>query len=125
MWSMTKYTKYVKPIRTKRNYQAALSVIQRFFNARKGIPEGTLHEVLSILVERYEQEHFPIPPPDPIEAIVFRMEQLGWTKKELTEILGGRSRVSEIFSRKRNLSLQMIKALHKRMGVPAESLIGN
>lgn len=119
-----KYTKYVKPIRTKKDHESTLLVIDKFFDAKKGTPEGTLLEVLSILVERYEQEHFPIAAPDPVEAIAFRMEQLGWTKKELVGILGSKSRVSEIFSRKRDLSLQMIRALHRRMGVPAESLIG-
>lgn len=120
-----KYTKYVKPIRTKKDHASALVVIDKFFDAKKGTPEGTLLEVLSILVERYEQEHFPIAAPDPVEAIAFRMEQLGWTKKELISILGSKSRVSEVFSRKRDLSLQMIRALHRRMGVPAESLIGS
>ena len=119
-----KYAKYVKAIRTRKDYEASLLVIDKFFNAKKGTQEGTLLEVLSVLVERYEQEHFPIEVPNPVEAIKFRMEQLGWTNKELIPILGSKSRVSEIFSRKRNLSLEMIRALHRQMGVPAESLIG-
>jgi HTH-type transcriptional regulator/antitoxin HigA len=120
-----KYTKYVKPIRTKKDYEATLLVIDGLFDAKKDSPKGTLLEVLSVLVERYEQEHFPIEAPNPVEAIKFRMEQLGWTSKELIPILGSKSRVSEIFSRKRNLSLEMIRALHRQMGVPAESLIGS
>jgi len=115
-----KYAKYVKAIRTRKDYEATLLVIDKFFDAKKGTPEGTLLEVLSLLVGRYEQEHFPIEAPNPVEAIKFRMEQLGWTKKDLRSILGSKSRVSEIFSRKRNLSLEMIRAVHRRMGVPAD-----
>jgi HTH-type transcriptional regulator/antitoxin HigA len=99
-------------------------VVERLFDAKPGTVEGRLVEILSLLIEKYEEDHFPIEAPTPIEAIKFRMEQMGWTNKDLAGILGGRNRVSEILNRKRDLSLRMIRMLNKKMGVPAESLIG-
>ncbi len=81
--------------------------------------------MLSILIEKYEEENYPIESPDPVEAIIFRMEQMGMTKKELAEVIGYKSRVSEIFSRKRKLTLKMIRNLHDKMKIPYESLIAN
>lgn len=121
---MKKYLKYLKPIRTRGEYKAALSILERLFDAKPDTIEGRFVEILAVLIEKYEEEYFPIAAPSPIEAIKFRMEQLGWTNKELAAILGGRNRVSEILNQKRDLSLHMIRMLHKEMGVPAESLIG-
>ena len=118
------YVKYLKPIRTKAGYRRALSIIEELLEARPGSEKEGILEVLSILVERYEETKFPIQAPTPLEAIKFRMEQLGWTTKDLAMMLGSRSRASEILNRKRDLSLSMIRTLHKKMGVPAESLIG-
>jgi HTH-type transcriptional regulator / antitoxin HigA len=119
-----KYLKYLKPIRTRGEYKAALSVLERLFDAKPDTIEGRFVEILALLIEKYEQSHFPIESPTPIEAIKFRMEQLGWSNKELAVLLGGRNRVSEVLSKKRDLSLNMIRVLYKKMGVPAESLIG-
>jgi HTH-type transcriptional regulator / antitoxin HigA len=119
-----KYLKYLKPIRTRGEYRAALSVLERLFDAKPDTVEGRFVEILAVLIEKYEESHFPIEAPTPIEAIKFRMEQLGWSNKELAVLLGGRNRVSEILSKKRDLSLNMIRVLYKKMGVPAESLIG-
>ncbi len=114
----------IKPIHTKKDYKEALALIERYFDAKSGTAEATIVEVLSVLVEKYEEEHFPIEAPDPIEAIKFRMEQLGLTRKEIADLLGGQNRVSEIFNGKRRLTISMIKRLHKDLGVPAESLLG-
>jgi HTH-type transcriptional regulator/antitoxin HigA len=119
-----KYLKYLKPIRTRDEYKAALSVLERLFDAKPDTVEGRFVEILAVLIEKYEESHFPIEAPTPIEAIKFRMEQLGWSNKELAVLLGGRNRVSEILNQKRDLSLHMIRVLYKKMGVPAESLIG-
>ena len=121
---MKKYLKYLKPIRTRDEYKAALSVLERLFDAKPDTVEGRFVEILAVLIEKYEESHFPIEAPTPIEAIKFRMEQLGWSNKELAVLLGGRNRVSEILNQKRDLSLNMIRVLYKKMGVPAESLIG-
>ena len=121
---MNKYLKYLKPIRTKNEYRVALSILDRLFDAKPDTVEGRLVEILSVLIEKYEEDRFPFEAPTPIEAIKFRMEQMGWTNKDLAGILGGRNRVSEILNQKRGLSLQMIRMLNKEMGVPAESLIG-
>ena len=121
---MKKYLKYLKPIRTRDEYKAALSVLERLFDAKPDTVEGRFVEILAVLIEKYEESHFPIEAPTPIEAIKFRMEQLGWSNKELAVLLGGRNRVSEVLNQKRDLSLHMIRVLYKKMGVPAESLIG-
>jgi HTH-type transcriptional regulator/antitoxin HigA len=121
---MKKYLRYLKPIRTKREYKAALSALERHLNAKPDTIEGRFIEILAMLVEKYEERNFPIEAPTPIEAIKFRMEQLGWTNRDLAGILGRRNRVSEILNQKRSLSLHMIRVLHREMGVPAESLIG-
>ena len=121
---MKKYLKYLKPIRTRDEYKAALSVLERLFDAKPDTVEGRFVEILAVLIEKYEESHFPIEAPTPIEAIKFRMEQLGWSNRELAVLLGGRNRVSEVLNQKRDLSLNMIRVLYKKMGVPAESLIG-
>ena len=113
----------IKPIKTKRDYQAALKRIEQLWGSKENTPQGDEFEVLFTLVESYEEMHYPVPPPDPIEAIKFRLEQGEIDEKELTKILGGRSRKSEILSGKRKLSLNMIRALHKKLNIPAASLI--
>jgi HTH-type transcriptional regulator/antitoxin HigA len=94
----------LKPIKTKKDYQKALDRLEMIFDAKKGTPEGDELEILGILIEQYEDEHFPIDLPDPIEAIKFRMEQLGYTQTDLAKVVGLKSRASEILSKKRKLS---------------------
>jgi HTH-type transcriptional regulator / antitoxin HigA len=113
----------LKPIKTKAAYKEALKEITALLDAPSGSPEADRLEVLSILVEAYEEEHHPIDPPDPIEAIRFRMEQQGLTRRDLEPFLGNRARVSEVLNRRRPLSVEMIRRLHKGLGIPAEILI--
>ncbi len=115
----------IRPIRTEEDYEAALARIEALWDAAPGSEEADELEVLATLVDVYEEEHEPIPPPDPVEAILFRLEQSGRTRKDLAEILGvGRGRVSEILNRRRGLSLSMIRKLARSMNIPAEVLIG-
>ena len=113
----------IKPIRTGADYERTLREIERLWGAREGTPAGDRLDVLATLVEAYEQKHFPIDPPDPIEAIRFRLEQQGLDSRALVGVIGGRSRVYEVMQRKRALSLEMIRRLHQRFGIPAEVLI--
>jgi len=113
----------VKPIRTSRDYESAMKAIERLWGARAGTPEGDRLDVLATLIDAYEAEQYPMDPPDPIEAIKFRMEQKGLTRKDLAKILGTRTRVSEVLNRRRNLSIGMIRQLHKKLGISAEVLI--
>lgn len=113
----------IKAIKTEEDYYQALKRLEQIFHAPIDSKEGDEAEVLSILIEKYEEENYPIDAPDPIEAILFRMEQMGMTKKELADVLGYKSRVSEIFSKKRKLTISMIRNLHKKMNIPYESLI--
>ena len=115
----------IKVLKTEDDYNQALKRLDEIFHAPIDSKEGDEAELLSILIEKYEDDHYPIEPPDPIEAIKFRMEQMGMTKKELAEIIGYKSRVSEIFSRKRKLTLKMIRNLHDQLKIPYESLIAN
>lgn len=113
----------IRPIKTKKDYEAALDRIDELWDAKANTPEGDELDILATLVEAYEINNFEILPPDPVEAIKFRMEQMGLKKSDLAPILGGRNRVSEILRRKRNLTVKMIKALHDKLNIPAESLI--
>ena len=113
----------IKPIKSEADYDAALAEIESLWGAPLGTADGDKLDVLATLVEAYERKHHPIYPPDPVEAIKFRMEQLGLTRKDLEPYLGPRSRVSEIFHHKRELSISMIRRLHKGLGIPLESLI--
>lgn len=113
----------IKPIKTKKDYNWALKRIEELWGAKENTPAGDEFEVLFTLVEAYEEKHYPIPPPHPIEAIRFRLEQKGVDEKELIKILGGRSRKSEILSGRRKLSLAMIRELHDKLNIPAETLI--
>ena len=113
----------IKPIKTKRDYKAALARIDKLMDAVPGTPEGEELDVLADLVVAYEHKHFPIDLPDPIAAIKFRMEQQGLTRKDLEPLIGSRGKVSEVLNGKRPLSLAMIRALHKNLGIPAEVLL--
>ena len=116
----------IKPIRTPDDHQAALAEIRRLWDiATPGTPEGDAFEVLATLVDAYEREHHPVPPPDPIEAIRFRMEQSGLDPKDLNTILEdkSRARASEILGRKRRLNLKMIRRLHAKLSIPLEVLV--
>jgi HTH-type transcriptional regulator/antitoxin HigA len=113
----------IKPVKTKEDYKAALKAIQKYWDAQPNTPDGDTLEILITLVEAYEEIHYHIDPPDPIAAIAFRMEQKGLRKVDLAHIMGGKNRVSEVLSRKKPLTLKMIKNLHKEMGIPYESLI--
>jgi len=118
-----KFEMEIKPIKTKKDYEKALKKIEELFNAKAYSHEGDLLEVLVTLVESYEQKHHSIAPPDPIEAIKFRMEQLGLKQSDLSEAMGGKNRVSEILNRKRDLTADMMRNLHKQFNIPAESLL--
>jgi len=113
----------IRPIRTKRDHEAALKEVERLWGAKAGTPEGDRLDVLATLIEAYEAEHYPMDPPDPIEAIKFRMEQQGLTRKDLEEIIGTRTRIAEVLNRKRGLSIAMIRRLHERLGISADVLI--
>jgi HTH-type transcriptional regulator/antitoxin HigA len=113
----------LKPIRTAADHRRALAELERLWGARSGTPEGDRLDVLATLIDAYETEHEPIDPPDPIEAIKFRMEQQGLTRKDLEPLIGSRARVAEVLNRKRNLSITMIRRLHERLGIAAEVLI--
>jgi HTH-type transcriptional regulator/antitoxin HigA len=113
----------LKPIRTEQNHEAALAEIGRLWGAGSGTPQGDRLDVLATLIEANESAHFPMDPPDPIEAIKFRMEQQGLTRKDLERLLGTRTRVSEVLNRKRSLSIAMIRQLHAELGISAEVLI--
>ncbi len=113
----------VKPIKTKKEYLQAMERMEVLFDSGKGTEEGDELEVLSILIEKYEDEQFPIGFPDPIEAIKFRMEQLGYNQVDLAQIVGLKSRASEILNKKRKLSLDTIRVLHDKLNIPTEVLI--
>lgn len=113
----------IKPIKTKRDYELALERLEKIFDAKKGSKEGDELEILGMLIDQYENERFPIDLPDPIAAIKFRMEQLGYSQKDLARVVGLKSRASEILSRKRKLSLDMIRRLHKTLNIPTDVLI--
>ena len=115
--------KNLKPIRTKADYEAALVVIERLWGARAGTPQGDHLDILATLVDAYENEHYPMDPPDAIEAIKFRMEQQGLDRKDLADILGSRTRVAEVLNRRRGLSINMIRRLHEKLGISVEVLI--
>jgi HTH-type transcriptional regulator/antitoxin HigA len=112
-----------KVIKTEKEYQRALVRLELIFNAPKGSKDGDELELLSLLIDNYEIEKYPIDLPDPIEAIKFRIEQLGYKQKDLAEAMGLKSRVSEILNRKRKLTLDMIRKLHEVLGIPTEVLI--
>ncbi|MDO6598478.1 helix-turn-helix domain-containing protein [Oceanihabitans sp. 2_MG-2023] len=113
----------IKPIRNEKDYQNALNRLELIFDAKKGTVKGDELEILSILIDQYENEKFPIGMPDPIEAIKFRMEQMGMNQKDLAEVVGFKSRVSEILNKKRKLTLGMIRKLNSNLHIPTEVLV--
>lgn len=116
----------IRPIRTHEDYEAALRQASFFFDnePEPGTEDGDTFEVLLTLIDVYESRHYPMEAPDPVEAIKFRMEQGGLTVKDLVPSIGQTNRVYEILSRKRELTLPMIRNLHRNLGIPVESLIG-
>lgn len=113
----------IKPIKTDSDYRRALANIEALMTAKPDSPEGDKLDVLTTLVEAYEQRHFPLELPDPVEAIKFEMDQKGLSAKDLEPMIGRRNRVYEVLNRKRSLTLKMIWRLHRSLGIPAESLI--
>ena len=115
----------IRPIRTNKDYDAALRRLADLMDARSGTTDGDELDVLATLVDAYEIEKFPIDKPDPVAAIVFRMDQMGYSRKDLEPFIGTRARVSEILNRKRGLSLQQIRRLHSGLNIPLENLMGS
>jgi len=113
----------IQPIKTENDYEAALIEVEQLWGADEGTEKGDALDVRLVLIEDYENKHHPIDPPDPIEAIKFRMEQMNLSRKELEKIIGSRGRVSEVLNRRRGLSLNMIRNLHSYLHIPLESLI--
>ncbi|RLA22721.1 MAG: transcriptional regulator [Gammaproteobacteria bacterium] len=113
----------LKPIKNKNHYNQALERINELWGANHNTEKGDELDVLMLLVEKYEEEHYPVPPSDPVEAINFLMEQKGLTRKDLEPYLGTRARVSEVLNKKRNLTLPMIKKLHEGLNIPYNCLI--
>ncbi len=117
-------TRELKPIRAKADYKRALAEVERLWGAKNGTPEGDRLDVLATLLDAYEAEDYPMDPPDPVEAIKFRMEQQGLSRKDLEPpLIGTRTRVAEVLNRKRNLSIGVIRRLHDHLGISAEVLI--
>lgn len=113
----------IKSIKTRKDYNSALKKIEALFDAKPNTAKGDLLDVLVTLVEAYEKKNFNIAPPDSIEAIKFRMEQLGLKQKDIAAAIGGKNRVSEILNKKRTLTAEMMRNLHKQFNIPAESLL--
>jgi len=113
----------LKPIRTEADYDAALAEVERLWGAKSGTPEGDRLDVLATLIEVYEAKHHPMDPPDPVEAIKFRMEQQRLVRKDLEPMIGPRNRVADVLNRKRGLSIEMIRQLHEKLGISADVLI--
>lgn len=113
----------IKPIKTKRDYAAALKEVERLFDAKPGTADGDRLEVLTALISVYEEKHHSVPLPNPIEAIQYYMESRGLTRRDLEKYIGSRARVSEVLTRKRAITMEMIRNLHRGLGIPAEVLI--
>ncbi len=113
----------LKPVKSKTQLNQALKRIDELWGAKHNTDKGDELDILVLLVEKYEEEHYPIPPSDPIEAIKFLMEQKALTRKDLEPYLGTRARVSEVLNKKRNLTLPMIKKLHEGLNIPYNCLI--
>lgn len=114
----------IQPVKTEKDYSKAMHRIDELMDARPNTKAGDELDVMTTLVEAYEREHFTINSPDPVEAILFRMEQMGLDRRALEPFLGGRSRVSEVLNRKRSLSMSQIRKLHDGLNIPLENLIG-
>jgi HTH-type transcriptional regulator/antitoxin HigA len=113
----------LRPIRSEADYRAALSDVERLWGSRTGTLEGDRLDILATLIDAYEEQRDPVDPPDPIDAIRFRMEQQGLTRRDLQRLIGTRTRVADILSRRRSLTLAMVRRLHEQLGIPAEVLI--
>ena len=113
----------IKPIKTEQDYENALKRLEVIFDAKKDSADGDELEILGILIEKYEDQHYPIGLPDPIEAIKFRMEQMGYTQSDLAKVVGLKSRASEILNKKRKLTLEMIRKLHEHFNIPMNVLV--
>lgn len=113
----------IKPIKTEDDYNQAMEKLEKIFDAKAGTTLGDELEMLGILIDQYENEHFAIDLPDPIEAIKFRMEQMGYSQNDLAKILGLKSRASEILNKKRKLTLNMIRQLHEKLNIPTDVLL--
>lgn len=113
----------LRPIRTEADHEEAIAEVERLWGSPSGTPEGDRLDILATLIDVYEAKQHPIDPPDPIEAIRFRMEQQGLTRKDLEPIFGSRNRTSEVLNRRRSLSIEMIRKLHAQLGIPADVLI--
>lgn len=114
----------IRPIRNAADHERALKRVQALMSAKPGTNEGDELDVLATLLDAYEAKHFPIESADPVEAIKFRMEQLGLERKDLEPLIGSRTRVYEVLNKRRGLSLKMIKTLHEELNIPLEALIG-
>ena len=113
----------IRPIKTEEDYKSTLDEIDRLFDAAPDTPDGDRLEVLVTLLEAYEKRHYPLPAPDPVEAIKYWMESRGITRRDLEPLMGSRARVSEVFNHRRGLTLTMIRNLHDKLGIPADALI--
>jgi HTH-type transcriptional regulator/antitoxin HigA len=113
----------IRPIKTEQDYNNSIMRIEALWGAKKDSVQGDELELLITLVESYEMKHYPIAPPDPVDAIKFRMEQMNMTKADLVKYIGSQSRVSEILNRKRSLTLKMVKSLYRGLKIPADSLL--
>jgi HTH-type transcriptional regulator / antitoxin HigA len=116
-------TMVIRPIKSRRDYEQALEEIDKLMDARPNTPAGDRLDVLATLVSAWEERHYPIDPPDAVEAIRFAMEQRGLTRRDLEPYIGSRARVAEVLNRKRALTLPMIRRLHAGLGIPAEALL--
>ncbi len=113
----------IRPIKTEQDYSFSIQRIEELWGAKKDTSEGDELDLLITLAEAYEIKHYPIAPPDPVDAIKFRMEQMGITNADMVKYLGSQNRVSEILNRKRNLTLRMVKSLYKGLKIPADILL--
>ncbi|MEX2591983.1 MAG: transcriptional regulator [Anditalea sp.] len=113
----------IRPIKTEQDYNDSIKRIEKLWGAKKDTPEGDELDLLVTLIESYEMKHYPIAPPDPIDAIKFRMEQIDMTKADMVKYLGSQSGVSEVLNRKRSLTLKMVRSLYKGLKIPAEILL--
>ncbi len=115
----------IKPIKTEKDYERSLERLELIFDASPNSKEGDEAEILSMLIDNYENKHYPFGPPDPIEAIKIRMEEMNLKQKDLVGVIGGKSRVSEILNKKKKLTVEMIRKLEKILHISASVLVNN
>ena len=115
----------IKPIKTEKDYEKSLERLELIFDANPDSKQGDEAEILSILIDSYENKHYPIEAPDPIEAIKIRMEEMNLKQKDLVGVIGGKSRVSEILNKKKKLIVEMIRELEKILHISASVLVNN